>query len=139
MSEVEEEAIGSAERDRRAFLKLSGRFAVVVPPTMTLLLSTSMSSDAIAASAGSPVGGAPVANAAQQRSGGGAYGAPNPFPAPGGGVASGDPALAGPVGGLSPAGVGPRPNALVAGSQDFNPAPLINSPSSKVAGSGERG
>lgn len=36
--------------DRRQFLSTAGKFAVVVPPTMTLLLSTSMSSPAIAAS-----------------------------------------------------------------------------------------
>ena len=37
--------------DRRAFLAAAGKFAVVVPPTMTLLLSTTMTSPAIAASA----------------------------------------------------------------------------------------
>lgn len=36
--------------DRRAFLKNAGRFAVIVPPAMTLLLSTTMASDAIASS-----------------------------------------------------------------------------------------
>ena len=35
---------------RRQFLKSAGKFAVVVPPTMTLLLSTTMSSPAIAVS-----------------------------------------------------------------------------------------
>lgn len=42
----------AAETDRRAFLKTAGRFAAVTPPAMTLLLSTSMSSPAIAKSGG---------------------------------------------------------------------------------------
>lgn len=46
----------AAEADRREFLKTAGRFAVVTPPAMTLLLSTSMSSPAIAKSGG---GGTP--------------------------------------------------------------------------------
>ena len=37
--------------DRRAFLAKAGKFAVVVPPAMTMLLSTTMSSPAIAQSA----------------------------------------------------------------------------------------
>ena len=36
--------------DRREFLKACGRFAAVTPPTMTLLLSTSLTSTAIARS-----------------------------------------------------------------------------------------
>ena len=40
--------------DRREFLKKCGRFAVVTPPAVTFLLSTSMSSKAIAASGGRP-------------------------------------------------------------------------------------
>jgi hypothetical protein len=36
------------DEDRRRFLKSCGRFAVVTPPAMTLLLSTSLTSDAIA-------------------------------------------------------------------------------------------
>jgi hypothetical protein len=36
--------------DRRKFLKTCGRFAVVTPPAMTMLLSTSLTSDAIARS-----------------------------------------------------------------------------------------
>ena len=36
--------------DRRTFLKTCGRFAVVTPPAMTMLLSTSLTSDAIAKS-----------------------------------------------------------------------------------------
>jgi hypothetical protein len=38
--------------DRRKFLAACGKFAVVTPPAMTLLLSTSLTSDAIAHSGG---------------------------------------------------------------------------------------
>lgn len=38
--------------DRRDFLKSCGRFALTVPPAMTILLSTSLSSPAIAKSTG---------------------------------------------------------------------------------------
>lgn len=40
---------GSAE-DRRNFLKSCGRFAAVTPPAITMLLSTSLTSEAIAKS-----------------------------------------------------------------------------------------
>jgi hypothetical protein len=40
----------TSEQDRRAFLASCGRFAAVTPPTLTLLLSTSLTSDAIARS-----------------------------------------------------------------------------------------
>ncbi|RXG84812.1 hypothetical protein [Bradyrhizobium zhanjiangense] len=43
------------EDDRREFLKTCGRFAAVTPTTITLLLSTSLTSDAIARS-GAPGG-----------------------------------------------------------------------------------
>jgi hypothetical protein len=39
--------------DRREFLKSCGRFAAVTPPTVTMLLSTSLTSGAIAKSGGS--------------------------------------------------------------------------------------
>lgn len=39
--------------DRRSFLKKAGTFAAITPPVVTFLLSTSMSSKAIAASGGS--------------------------------------------------------------------------------------
>jgi hypothetical protein len=39
-----------AHEDRRKFLATCGKFAVVTPPAITLLLSTSLTSDAIAAS-----------------------------------------------------------------------------------------
>ena len=38
--------------DRRKFLAACGKFAVVTPPAITMLLSTSLTSDAIAASSG---------------------------------------------------------------------------------------
>lgn len=43
--------------DRREFLKTCGRFAVVTPPTITALLSTSLTSTAIANSGGRLVHG----------------------------------------------------------------------------------
>jgi hypothetical protein len=43
--------------DRRDFLKKCGKFAVITPPAVTFLLSTSMSSKAIAASSGRPGNG----------------------------------------------------------------------------------
>ena len=42
--------------DRREFLKKAGTFAAVTPPAVTFLLSTSMSSQAIAKSGGGPRG-----------------------------------------------------------------------------------
>lgn len=55
MPEYEREP--GAEQDRRAFLNLFGKAAIVAPPVVTLLLSTSMSSPAIAASTGGSGGG----------------------------------------------------------------------------------
>ena len=46
-----------ADDDRREFLKKCGRCAVITPPAVTFLLSTSMSSKAIAASSGRPGNG----------------------------------------------------------------------------------
>jgi hypothetical protein len=43
---------GNEDDDRRAFLKTCGSFAAVTPPVMTLLLSTSLTSRAIASSGG---------------------------------------------------------------------------------------
>ena len=39
-----------SDEDRREFLKACGRFAAVTPPAVTMLLSASLTSDAIAAS-----------------------------------------------------------------------------------------
>jgi hypothetical protein len=49
---AEEPPILSEEDDRRSFLQTCGRFAITVPPAMTILLSTSLSSKAIAKSTG---------------------------------------------------------------------------------------
>lgn len=38
----------SEDEDRREFLKTCGKFAAVTPPAMTMLLSTSLTSKAIA-------------------------------------------------------------------------------------------
>ena len=41
-----------ADADRRKFLASCGKFAVVTPPAITLLLSTSLNSTAVAGSSG---------------------------------------------------------------------------------------
>lgn len=46
-----------SDQDRRDFLKACGRFAGTVPPAMTILLSTSLTSEAIAKSTGKSTGG----------------------------------------------------------------------------------
>jgi hypothetical protein len=48
----EREPEGVLEQDRRAFLGAFGKAAVAAPPVVTMLLSTSMASPAIAASTG---------------------------------------------------------------------------------------
>jgi hypothetical protein len=47
------------DADRRKFLAACGRFAVVTPPAVALLLSTSLHSDAIARSGSGEGGGRP--------------------------------------------------------------------------------
>ena len=47
----------SEDEDRREFLKTCGKFAAVTPPAMTMLLSTSLTSNAIAHSGGGGVRG----------------------------------------------------------------------------------
>lgn len=47
----------SATEDRRRFLKTCGRFAATVPPAITVMLSTSLYSEAIAKSGGGGGGG----------------------------------------------------------------------------------
>jgi hypothetical protein len=47
-----ETELSTAQKDRRAFLATAGKLAVGVPPTLIVLLSTSMSSPAIAQSNG---------------------------------------------------------------------------------------
>ena len=62
--EPQENRSREAEPDRRAFLATAGKFAVVVPPAMTMLLSTTMSSSAIAQSvAAAPAPSAPAPSA----------------------------------------------------------------------------
>jgi len=46
-----------ADEDRRKFVAACGTFAVVTPPALTLLLSTSLNSPAVADSKGSNGGG----------------------------------------------------------------------------------
>ena len=48
----EKPELSEAQTDRRAFLAAAGKLAVGVPPTLIVLLSTSMSSPAIAQSSG---------------------------------------------------------------------------------------
>lgn len=48
--------LATEEQARREFLKKAGRFAAVTPPSISLLLGTSLSSGAIAASHGARPG-----------------------------------------------------------------------------------
>jgi hypothetical protein len=58
MSDSLSEAEAAADADRRKFLASCGKFAAVTPPAITLLLSTSLNSTAIAGSgAGRAYGG----------------------------------------------------------------------------------
>jgi len=52
MSEFNNLPANDADGDRRKFLASCGKFAVVTPPAITMLLSTSLTSDAIAQSGG---------------------------------------------------------------------------------------
>jgi hypothetical protein len=45
------------DEDRRKFLAACGKFAVVTPPALTVLLSTSLNSEAVAKSGGGTGGG----------------------------------------------------------------------------------
>ncbi|WP_414645389.1 hypothetical protein [Bradyrhizobium sp. 1(2017)] len=47
--------MSNPDDDRREFLKSCGKFAAVTPPTLAVLLSTSLTSDAIAHSGGGAV------------------------------------------------------------------------------------
>lgn len=49
-----EPSLVDATTDRRVFLARCGRFAIITPPAVTMLLSTSLSSQAIAKSGGKP-------------------------------------------------------------------------------------
>ena len=50
------EGLASEAQARRDFLKKAGRFAAVTPPAITLVLGTSLDSEAIAKSGGSRPG-----------------------------------------------------------------------------------
>ena len=50
MTEIHKSPDIDANEDRRKFLAACGKFAVVTPPAITVLLSTSLNSDAIAGS-----------------------------------------------------------------------------------------
>jgi hypothetical protein len=52
-----DDQLPSSEDDRREFLKKCGKFAAITPPAVTLLLSTSLTSRAIAKSGGRPGNG----------------------------------------------------------------------------------
>ncbi|GLR40835.1 hypothetical protein GCM10007880_13510 [Mesorhizobium amorphae] len=55
-SEKRHEGLVSEAQARRDFLRKAGRFAMVTPPAITLLLGTSLNSNAIAKSGGSRPG-----------------------------------------------------------------------------------
>ena len=57
MTEVTQRPEDDADNDRRKFLATCGKFAVVTPPAITMLLSTSLHSSAIAHSGGGGIGG----------------------------------------------------------------------------------
>jgi hypothetical protein len=61
-----------SENDRRSFLKSCGRFAATVPPAMTMMLATSLTSNAIAKSTGA--GDAGSGGAVRSDTGGGGHG-----------------------------------------------------------------
>ena len=65
--------LSAEETARRDFLKKAGRYALVTPPAVTALLSTSMNSPAVAASGGMTTrpGGSPERDPPQPGSPGG--------------------------------------------------------------------
>jgi len=63
--------------DRREFLKKCGKFAAVTPPAITMLLSTSLTSDAIAKSGG---GGGKGRGSGRGKHFGWGYGGPGKSP-----------------------------------------------------------
>jgi hypothetical protein len=62
MNEMNDLKIPASETDRRKFLVSAGQFATLVPPVMTLLLSTTMNSPAIAQSGAAAKGNNGVGN-----------------------------------------------------------------------------
>jgi hypothetical protein len=74
MPEVTNGPENEADEDRRKFLASCGRFAVVTPPAITMLLSTSLTSDAIAHSGGARGGGRSNGNSNNNGNNGNHYG-----------------------------------------------------------------
>ena len=67
-----EAAMSASDDDRREFLKTCGKFAAVTPPTLAVLLSTSLTSGAIAHS-----GGGAIYKGNNGKGNGGGDGSPN--------------------------------------------------------------
>ena len=87
MPEIPNEVPSKSDDDRREFLKSCGRFAIVTPPAVTMLLSTSLTSNAIAKSGGGGGGGKVKGN----NGWGNGPDPTNPGSSQGGGVSQGGP------------------------------------------------
>lgn len=156
---AQQDALGGAEDARRRFLVSAGKFALVVPPTMTLLLATTMSSPAIAKSGQGITPGGPDGD---NPGGPGNPGVPDNFSFPGnpggpGGLRGAQPisgpGLRGAPGAMSPPGgaeavLGAPPTELdvfTPGGQALGagpPQPQFGHPPSvgkAILGAGERG
>ena len=66
----------AVDEDRRVFLAKCGRFAVITPPAMTILLSTTLNSQAIAKSGGHHANNGHGGHANNGRGNGGGDGVP---------------------------------------------------------------
>ena len=112
------EAEKAVTDDRRSFLRKAGMFAVVTPPAVTFLLSTSMSSRAIAASGGRAHG-----NSGHEHGNNGVGNGPDPQP-------PGNPPINdGPGSGLGHPGNGPSGHGP-SGNDPSVHGPLGNGPGS---------
>jgi hypothetical protein len=81
MDNPKHEAEMASAADRRKFLATCGRFAVVTPPAITLLLSTSLTSNAVTQSGAGNIGNGNGANHPNNGGGnGGGDGSPNGKP-----------------------------------------------------------
>lgn len=115
---------GNEDDDRRAFLKTCGRFAAVTPPVMTLLLSTSLTSKAIARSGG--LHGARQSDSGQSffdndRSSAAGPGSSGGGSSGGGGTPGGRPAGSSHAGGTSGGGAGGSGGAGAGGGNTKGP------------------
>jgi len=126
----EREPISADGAERRSFLAAAGRFAIVVPPAMTVLLATTMSSPAIAAS-GDVHGGEAAIPLLGLIPLGLAHGAPAAAAAPL--LVAEAPAAPAPVAAAAPA---PAGQSAVAGSPLPAPRRYVGTP---VERAGERG